>query len=492
MKLLKLFFVMLVLAFASCSDLEGPVDDIQGLVIEEEKIVSRTWEIEYFGNGPSTPTGFQNAFMALNDDNTFDIINADKEIFSGEWALSNAKDLLVIQSDGKIPAPYDEIENEWVFTLIENDQILLRERDGQGGEEIRLNTPLNSDIPRVCENLVSLVVEKSWKIERILAANVDRTSNLEGYEFSFTSAEEVVIKNQDNRFVGKWDGGIRCDKLNLDFGSVAALNDISGFWVLNYITENEIKLERNAAGELWEIKLAFNKAPSSDFCQEVEEIIVKGAWKVDKFLIGNENLSTSINEFKVEFASQGNLILHSDDRKTEGSWSLSSNCEMLPVRIDDPAFTNLLSENWRILVVTKTLLTLVSENDNVKKEIKLSRESSQQVDSCIYLQQAAEKMLFWGVEKYVFDDTDKTESFQDMSFQFLADNKFLVHHENEIIESTWAMQDECKKIEIDGGQSTVAEQISYSWYLTKISLEKMILIYEAGDRRIEMHLISKS
>ncbi len=490
---MKLFsgIAALWIILVGCSDLDAP-PDIKGLVVEDEAITSRTWKIEYFGNGPTASVGFRDAFIAFNDDNTFDIINNENKIYSGEWALSNSKDFLVIQSDGKIPSPYNELENEWIFTFVDTNEIMLRERDDQGSEEIRLNKPDNAEIPRVCDDIVNLLGTKTWYIERFLAANIDRTEEFKHHKFLFTSSAEVVVESTAERIVGNWDAGIRCDKISFDFGSVSNLNEFIGLWEISYISNNEIKLTKNEDGNLWEIRFSLRQTLMEDFCEKVESTVIAGNWNVDLLIIGNEDLSPTIQEFKVKFSPEGNLVVFNTDREIPGNWSLSNTCEIMAVRIEEASFSNLLSEDWQVLVVTDTLMKFVSEKDNLKKEISFSREpTTLPDDSCSYLHQSVEKQLLWVVEKYIVNDAQQTAAFEGVSFQFLSENRFFTKINNEVYESSWEIDDECKKLSTDGGQSEIAELISYSWYITKISLEKMILVYEDNERNIEMQLISK-
>lgn len=488
-KILYLIIPLLFLIAFSCNDLEEP-GDILGLAIEVEIIIAQTWNVEYLSNDDASTNNFQDAYIEFNIDNTYDLISKENNIYSGEWALSTTKDLLVIQSDGKIPPPYNEIENEWIFISVGNDQISIRERDTKGGEEVLLRSPNIADLPRVCEDLTGLIKDKSWRVDRLVAANEDLTAQFEGFEFNFDSQQEVNAKNGDQGYVGNWNAGIRCNKFHIDFGDITELEEISSLWYLSYFSESVIKLVISRGSRNWELKLVNGENPADNFCDEAAAMITEDGWKVDKFLVGNDDLSSTLAKYQFEFADDGQLIVANSSEKFEGNWSLSNNCEDISITINNTVLAGFLNEDWQLLLISSGLMKLVSERENIRREISFSREikDPDPVKQCDTMARIAEKELTWEVTKYQVNETDAVADLAAVTLKFLPDGLLIITVGDDRIEGSWNMKEDCKKIELKAQGNSLIEKIAMEWYLTAVSLEKMIFVYEGNNQRIEMQL----
>ena len=489
-----LFILLLLWLFSSCNDfLEDPDTVRTGIAIEEELITSQIWKVEYFDNKPERgAAGFQGAFLEFNMDNTFDLINSNRQIYTGEWALSATKDLLVVRSDGKIPAPYNELENEWVILNSDHDNIRIQERDPNGTEEIEFSAAPDREIPNVCEGITKLIKDKSWHIQHLVIANSVRTSDYERFEFTFDSEATAIATAGTNQLEGSWNAGIRCNKFHFGFYQYADLNEISGLWRLSYFTESTFKLLMNREGLSWELTLISGQNVVDNLCEEAKSTIRGGSWTVSKFVTGNDSYGTDFSDYLFQFKEEGKLSAFYNDTEYTGNWSLVDGCEKMPITIEGNEVLDKINGDWQLVLVSKELLKLIAETENNKKEIQFVRDLGS-ISLCDSLDRLYEDDMTWHVTSYQVNNENRTEWMEGVNITFSKDNTLVIATGNVKTNGTWKLEEDCKKVSIKAESSNVdnndvINSIALEWNITKATEEKIILVHENETDSIELQL----
>ncbi len=488
---MKNFLIICLLSsiLLSCSDiLEDPDLVRTGIAIDPELMASSIWKVEYTNSNPQNgTTGFQGAFLEFNADNTFDLVNSDHELFTGEWALSQERDLLVIRSDGKIEAPYDEIENEWIILIAENNHIRIQERDPKGSEEINFTTASNHEIPNMCEGITDLIKKKEWHIQRFVMAGEDITSWFSNFELVFDTEARATATNGSNTFNGSWQPGIRCDKFQLGFDHVSVLNPISHLWKLSYFTENTISLTLTKDSFTWEMILVTGQNLADNLCEQAESIVKAGSWKVSKFVTGNDNYSNDFKDYLFRFNANGQLVASAENTEFIGDWSLVNGCRNMPLDIRGNDFLDKVSEDWKLVLVSENLINLIAETENRKKEIQFTK-LPEPTDLCDSLIKQFGREQAWQVSSYKVNNEDLSEQLKGIAITFNKDGTLILTNGDHKNEGDWNIKEDCTKVEIKLQSGGIVNKILGEWYITEVTEKKIILVYESETERIELQL----
>ncbi|MDN5211322.1 hypothetical protein QQ020_04645 [Fulvivirgaceae bacterium BMA12] len=488
---MKNFLIICLLSsiLLSCNDiLEDPDLVRTGITIDPELMASSIWKVAYTNSDPQNGfTDFQGAFLEFNTDNTFDLVNSDHELFTGEWALSQERDLLVIRSDGKIQAPFDEIENEWVILIAEDNHIRIQERDPQGSEEINFTTASNDEIPNMCEGITNLIKKKEWRIQRFVMAGDDITSWYSNFEFVFDTENKAVATNGPNTFDGSWQPGIRCDKFQLGFDHIGALNPISHLWRLSYFTENTISLTLTKESFTWEMILVTGQNLADNLCDKAQSIVKAGSWKVSKFVTGNDNYSNDFQDFLFRFNSNGQLVAATENTEFIGDWSLVNGCKNMPLNIRGNDFLEKISEDWKLVLVSESLINLITETENRKKEIQFTK-LPEPTDLCDSLIKQFDKEQSWHVSLYQVNNEDLSDQLKGIAIAFNKDGTLTLTNGDLKINGDWNIKENCEKVEIKVQGGGIVNKIAGEWYISEVTEKKIILVYESETESIELQL----
>lgn len=494
-KMKNLFFILLLLSlFSSCNDILQDSDDVRvGSTIEEALLTSQIWKMEYFNSKPgSGVAAFSGAFLAFNTNNTFDLINKHKEVYTGQWALSSSKDLLVIRSDGKIPEPYKEVENEWIILNAEDDNIRIQERDPKGTEEFEFNVAADEEVPNVCTDITNLITDKKWRIQHLVVANSIKTTEYEKFEFTFDSSARAVATAANVGLEGSWHAGIRCNKFHLGFYHYTELNEISGLWQLSYFTESTIRLVMNREGLNWEMRLITGPGGFDNLCDEAESTLMGGSWTISKFISGNDSHESDFTGYFFQFKEEGKLLAFNNDAEYTGNWSLVDGCRQMPLTIEGNYVLDKINGSWQLVVVSNGLIKLAAEGENSKKEVQFVRDPGS-VSLCESLDRMYEDNLTWHVTSYMVNNENLIERLAGVNILFSKDNSLIINEGNVKTNGTWALKDDCKKIDIEAENnhtenSEVISRIALEWNIAEATKEKIILVHESETSNIELQL----
>ena len=484
------FIFLLLWLFPSCNEILEDPDDVRvGIVIDEGLMTSQIWEVEYFSNGPQSPSiGFQEVFFEFNTGNTFDLINGGSRVFTGQWALSNEKDLLVIRSDGKIPAPYSEVENEWVILNADSNNIRILERNPKGAEELDFSPAHAREIPNVCEDITNMMGGKEWHIQELLTGGNVGAQDYESFEFAFETGSIAIAKAGAVELEGSWNTGISCNKFHFGFDQYAELKGISGLWQLSYFTENTIKLVMDKGQQNWEMKLVAGPNFSNNLCDEARSVIKGGSWTISKFVAGNDSYDSGFSQYLFQFKEEGKLLAFSNDAEFTGTWSLFGGCEKMSFDIDEDTVLDKINGEWQLVLVSSELIKLIAEAENNKKEVQFSRDPSS-IGLCDLLDGLFDQGHTWHVSSYKVNKEDLTGKLKGINILFGANGALTINSDDVKTSGAWEMGEECKKIEIEVVEGNdVVNNLALDWYISEASKEQITLVYEGETELIELQL----
>ena len=361
----NIFTILVLLFLSSCSaDRDDPFEPQQFRV--DEQLTSQIWKVNYFNDGTQDEAAFENSYIEFNTDNTFDLLDENNNIFSGKWAIDG--NLLVIQSDGLITAPKNSLEGEWIITQSFDDVIQIMERDGD--DEFSFAKPEQHQLPSICNETEELITNKNWIVKKLVKNG------------SSTLSENVVLDfSKDQKFTGSdgskgfWTNGIRCSKLQLDFGT--SNSNFSKPWDIQYLSANTIKLKYVTSSIDWSMELerdtVANFLEYQTICNEINSILPREKWMLSTVKIGNQINTAKFSAHNYSFNDNNTISALAANENKVGSWKLSDDCDEVQITFSDKTTADILNGNWRLFFVSERKLKLLSTVDNTLKEVHFSR-----------------------------------------------------------------------------------------------------------------------
>ncbi len=362
-------YIPLVLLFlASCSAKRDEAFE-PPQVPTEEQLVSQIWKVNYFSDGTQNEAAFENSYIEFNTDNTFDLLDENNNIYSGKWAIDGS--LLVIQSDGLIIAPKNAIEGEWIITQSFDDVIQIKERDGI--DEFSFAKPTQQQLPNACTDTDAIIAHKKWIVKEF-TKNGSTIPSENNVTFTFSKDHNFATSNGSK---GLWSNGIRCSKLQLDFGTTK--NAFAKAWSIQYLSDHSIKLKYATNSTDWSMELKRDTVANTDFpayqtiCSEIDSVLTKKQWVLSMVRTGNQINTAKFSNYTYSFNDNNTLSVLMANEKIVGSWKLSDACDNIQITFSDKATADILNGNWRLFFVSERKLKLLSTVDNTIKEVHFSK-----------------------------------------------------------------------------------------------------------------------
>lgn len=362
----NIFILFIFLFLSSCANDENESFNPPELPVDEQ-LTSQIWKVNYFNDGSQNQGDFDNSYIEFNTDNTFDLLDKNNNIYSGKWAIDGS--LLVIQSDGLITGPKNSIEGEWLITQSFDNIIQIKERDGT--DEFSFAKPDQQQLPSICNDTDALITGQNWVVKKFTKNGSNILSENIVFDFSKDNSFETT-----NGAKGVWTNGIRCSKLQLDFGT--ANSELTKPWNIQYLSENNIKLKYVTNRLDWSLELAKNIGTDTlefaqNSCSEINQVLDSSQWVLSTVKIGNQINTAKYAAYTYTFNRNNTMSALAANEKIVGSWGLSNDCDNIQITFSDNATAEILNGNWRLFFVSERKLKLLSTVDNTLKEIHFSK-----------------------------------------------------------------------------------------------------------------------
>ncbi len=362
----KIFILFLFLFLSSCANDEEESFNPPELPVDEQ-LTSQVWKVNYFNDGSQNQGDFDNSYIEFNTDNTFDLLDENNNIYSGKWAIDGS--LLVIQSDGLITTPKNSIEGEWLVTQSFDNIIQIKERDGT--DEFSFAKPDQQQLPSICNDTDALISGQNWIVKKFTKNGSNILSENIVLDFSKDNSFEMTSGTK-----GVWTNGIRCSKLQLDFGS--ANSELTKLWNIQYLSKNTIKLKYTTNRLDWSLELVRNIGLDTlEFtqisCTEINQVLDSSQWVISTVKIGNQINTAKYAAYTYVFNKNNTISVLATNEKIVGNWGLSNDCDKIQITFSDNASAEILNGNWRLFFVSERKIKLLSTADNTLKEIHFSK-----------------------------------------------------------------------------------------------------------------------
>ncbi len=477
------FCYLIIFLFWGCKDLlDDPNNERLGISIEKELLISPIWKVEYSNDDQTTTTAFQGSFIEFNEDNTLNIITNDRDVFNAEWALSSNNDLLVIQSDGKIPSPFNEIENEWVIREADDVFIRMEEQNPTGGDEAFSFFSANTrELPQVCDQVGAIVSSKDWHVQIATLNNENVTAEFEAFTFDFNATGKVVVKSDTmGNFEGYWNAGIRCDEMLFQFDTslpIGKIDEIS--WQVAHLTDQSIRLTYVQDLSIWELLLSTKTANLTDFCESTQ-LNISNKWKLEEFLVGNSDISNVFEDFSFEFMEDSTFFMSDGQNDFVGNWLLLSNCEIVNIDYEGNELFQFFSENWKIVLLTSDHLQLSTEINNTQKSLSFHRPmlpppGGGVIVTCQQLQEVLIEENRWKIVSLKVNDEDNSSISQIVDVTFdQKGNAVFVLDEDLLVIGSYTLSPDCLELRIIiESEDARAKQLAKNWSITEFSQDRI-------------------
>ncbi|MDN5200150.1 hypothetical protein QQ008_02225 [Fulvivirgaceae bacterium BMA10] len=482
--------IVVVLILFSCGD--DPINDRFGLAVEEEILVSNVWKVGTFQDGSTNSAAVYNSvFIQFNDNNTFDLINEARNVYGGEWALTENNSLLVIRNHETTPDIYKDIGDEWVVAKINDQELRIIERDGDGQEEFTFLPATQIELSGICTALQKRFVDSLWTISYFSNNGADLTNSLRNYTFDFDDSGVLRAFNNNVADIGSWVTGIRCGKLRINLKNSSDLKPLSTKWKVIYSSPQLIKLVSERAEKNMEVHFSTQNAillTDDEICLRSNEIIKNGYWRASKYIEGYDRPTVPFAGFILKFDRNDELIAISNTKKIVGEWNFIETCNKIAIHFSDTSLKEISGTTWHLTHLSDSLITLLVEDDIERREIHLVKQTDPQ-EKCNFLKQFLNDNFSWKVTKFDENGDLLTEEFSSSKIAFASDNSLKILSGNNVILGEWVLNDDCEAITI----SISEDQVSFSrlnafWHITEFSEEQLVLVHEENDIRKEMVL----
>jgi len=225
---------------------EDDVDDTDLVAV----LLDGEWAITYFFDKDDETTSFQDFIFTFFTDGS---AKASKGalLIEGTWETYGDDGTLEIEINFGSEAPLNDLNDDW--TVIEFDQDKIKLKDGSGDDDdefLTFERPSGNGGGNEA-TLPQVIIDGKWLVASYKDANVDETTNYNGFEFTYSEAGTVAATNNTDTINGTWVEVKEGDthKLELDFGSTQPFDEFMEDWDVVSFTASRIELKDISGGD---------------------------------------------------------------------------------------------------------------------------------------------------------------------------------------------------------------------------------------------------
>ena len=269
--------------------------------------------------------------------------------------------------------------------------------------------------------------------------------------------------------------------------SAEALKQLEDEWVVTWLTDSEMHFveQDNKGDEEFHLSVAPLPALNCSTCDNLVGVLTDSVWSITTFSTGANDLTDESRGSYLDFHSNGEVVLYTDYDEKTGLWAVTDHCQVIQVQwledqLLDDFYLN-LEDSWFIRSFDNTSISLESESSS---NLKMTKG---RIPDCEKLHNNLQNTS-WSIEHMTINEDNVSENFLGTGFTFLESNRLAT----EVIIGPavlggWMIEGECDQLvlEIQTGQ---LKELSRTWLITEIEEDRIILVFEEGTLRMEMHL----
>jgi hypothetical protein len=268
--------------------------------------------------------------------------------------------------------------------------------------------------------------------------------------------------------------------------SSESLKQLEDEWVVTWLTDNEMHFveQDNKGDEEFHLSVAPLPALNCATCDNLMGILTDSVWSITSFITGANDLTEESRGSYLDFSPNGEVVLYTDYEENVGLWAVTDQCQLIQIQwlddqlIDD--FYSNLEDSWFIKSFDNTAIFLESESSS-NLQITKGR-----IPDCETTYQDLLNTS-WSIDYMSINEDDVSDNFLGTGFTFLEDNQLATEVIiGPAILGGWTIEGECNQLtlNIQAGQ---LKELSRAWVITSMEPDVMVLVFEEGTLRMEMH-----
>ncbi len=322
--------------------------------------------------------------------------------------------------------------------------------------------------------LINVLIDGHWEISEHVMNSVSNTAGFAGYIFTFFEDGRAKALKGDSFIEGKWDsnGDDGTLELELDFGANSPFNNLQRNWDILEFDGNVIRL-KYFTEESDVIEYLTFERPEGDGIvpDEIIKIIADGSWMVALFNVADDNVTDLFNDYILTFSSNTSVIATRGDEVVQGSWSIMENDQGIHKLLFDFGAAHPLNElnnDWQIIEVNEGRIELKDVSGIDGSIAKLVFERPVEVPPSISTVIVEGS---WIVANYDNANTDETAVYNDMIFNFSANQSVIVTIGNDRVEGSWSVMtnnEGVEKLLLDFGDLAPLNHFNNDWEIIDV------------------------
>lgn len=334
-----------------------------------------------------------------------------------------------------------------------------------------------------------LILTKVWKVTLFEDDGQNKTSLFQDVFLEFRPNLIFKITKQCEIVEGEWILSSDSTLLVIRIpDSQEPLRQLDDEWVITWLTDSEMHIiEQDDKGdEEFHLQVVSLHSLSCQSCDNFINILTDSIWSITMLSGGANDVAEETRGSYLVFEENGEVVLHIEDEEITGSWAITDNCQTLVIQwLED----QILPEQYRRLENT----WFIQQNDH--QFMAFENEAS---DGRLQITKGhlplCEDLLTnmlntsWFIDYMVINDDDVSDNFIGTGLTFLENNQLATEVVvGPAVLGEWMLTGNCDqlKLDIQAGQLT---ELSREWIITDFKDEKIILVYEQGTLRMELHL----
>ncbi len=466
--ILVLISLLVFIGLTSC--LDSGDQERPGLRINSELILNKFWRVALFeDNGENLTHQFSDVYLQFLPNFRLSVTKGCQE-FEGEWVVSPDSTFLVVRMNN-VPAPLEQLSDEWVIANITNDQFHIIEQDDKGDEEFRFEiAPLRAINCQECREFQNIVTDSVWSVAWLQSPTDNLTADFKGNYLKFQGNGLITWFAEDMQETGDWAVTNDCQLLTLDWGQepIYQNGELAKSWLITTFDQTSISLQSKDNAD-HNMRLIKGRFPA---CHDQTESFINTQWYINKFYVEGEDISD-------QFVGTGFTLLDNNQLVTEvlvgpavlGTWVVGGDCDQLLVDLQVESLQQ-LSRNWTIKKIEDQSIYLVHEN----MEVKLSKGAPMSSEICNSIISII-KDGRWNVSRFRIDSQEK-ELLQSFTLQFQPDGNLMAEEGEDDFHGSWSLLKGCEQLSIDFGDTDVLVDLNADWYIEQFKKDEIKLKYQ--------------
>ena len=226
--------------------------------------------------------------------------------------------------------------------------------------------------------LVNALTNGDWYVTYFFD-DTDETSTLSDYEFNFASDNTATAINTSGTTNGSWSTAVGDNtalSLNLNFGAISPLDELTDDWDVLEVTDDIIRLKDVSGGNGTEDFLTLERTPfdGGSITENLEAILVTGLWLVESYTEDSVDQTSTYSNYLMNFSILGTVVATKGIFINAGTWSVNTSENELNLNFGVAIPFNTLNNGaWDVIAVSDTEVVIQDTSGSTTNTLTLRK-----------------------------------------------------------------------------------------------------------------------